>query len=238
MEKSKIVFDVPKCPACGKAHKYNLSIVRSPFMFNVSELDTPTEKQVRKLFTCPKTGTEFEGLVVLPDDPQNKIVSLNVEGLVEEEAGSTSAGTTVKVEQVQALSAHSQALYEAGKAILLDSLSAGREFCKFMIGTSTAAIPVYFGLLTFILPDQFKLGFVAGLIIALPPIGFLLASILFTLGYLPISGRFSLELPEEIQQALEKNLTHRQRFIWSGMAVFVLSTLLAIWAVIINLGVK
>jgi len=238
MEKSNEVFDVPRCPACGKAHKYSLAVIRSPYMFGVSETEAPAEKRARKLFTCPKTGTEFEGLVVLPDDPQRKIVSLNVEGLLDWESSPAKTDTSVEIQQVGALSPHSKALYEAGKAILLDSLSTGREFCKSMIGTSTGAIPLYLGLLTFLLPEKFVLGFAGGLTIAAPAIGFLLAAILFTLGYLPISGKFSLDLLDEIEQALEKSLAYRQRFIWSGMAMFIISTLLAIWAVIINLGIK
>jgi hypothetical protein len=144
----------------------------------------------------------------------------------------------VEVEQVGALSPHTKALYEAGKAILLDSLTTGREFCSSMIGTSTGAIPIYLGIITFLLPEKFALGFSSGLTIATPAIGFLLAATLFTFGYMPVSGKLSLELPEEIEQALEKNISHRKRFIWSGMAAFVISTLLAIGAIVINLGVK
>ena len=151
---------------------------------------------------------------------------------------SSKPAKTVEVQNVTAISPHSKALYEAGKAILLDSITTGREFCKSMIGTSTGAIPLYLGILIFLLPKDFALGIMGGLTIATPAIGFLLASSLFTLGYLPISGKFSLDLIEEIEQALERNLAYRKRFIWSGMAVFIVSTLLAIWAVIINIGVK
>jgi len=144
----------------------------------------------------------------------------------------------VEVQQVNVISPHSKALYETGKAILLDSVSTGREFCKSMIGTSTSAIPIYLGILTFLLPKEFQLGFGPGLTIAVPAIGFLIASTLFTLGYLPVSGKFSLDIVEEIEETLEKIISYRKRFIWSGLAVFILSTLLAIWAIIINIGVK
>lgn len=145
---------------------------------------------------------------------------------------------TVEVQEVSALSPHSEALLETGKAILKDSVTTGREFCKSMIGTSTGAIPVYLGILTFLLPKDFKLGIGAGATIAIPAMGFLLAATLFTLGYLPISGKFSLDIIEEIEAALEQNLAYRKRFIWSGMIVFIVSTLLAILAIIVNIGVK
>ncbi|GAP13825.1 hypothetical protein LARV_01581, partial [Longilinea arvoryzae] len=41
-----------------------------------------------------------------------------------------------------------------------------------------------------------------------------------------------------LHYSLEKIINYRKRFIWSGMAVFIVSTLLAILVIIINLGVK
>jgi len=151
---------------------------------------------------------------------------------------STKPTNTIEVQQVTVISPHSKALYEAGKAILLDSVTTGREFCKSMIGTSTGAIPLYLGILTFLLPKEFVLGPNAGITIAIPAIGLLLAATLFTWGYMPVSDKFSLDIIEEIEQALEKNIAHRRRFIWSGMALFIISTALAIQAIIINIGVK
>ena len=151
---------------------------------------------------------------------------------------SLSKSNTIEVQQVSALSPHSEALLETGKAILKDSVTTGREFCKSMIGTSTGAIPVYLGILTFLLPKEFKLGIGAGVTIAIPAIGFLIATTLFTLGYLPIAAKFSLDLIEEIEAALEKNIAYRKRFIWSGMTVFIISALLAILTIISNIGMK
>lgn len=144
----------------------------------------------------------------------------------------------VRVIQSTAISPHSKALYKVGESILSDSLESGRDFCRSMIGTSTGAIPVYLGILTFLLPEKFILGFGAGLTVAAPSIGFLIASALFTIGYLPVSGEISLDIVEEIERTLEKIINYRKRFIWSGMAVFIVSTLLAILVIIINLGVK
>ena len=144
----------------------------------------------------------------------------------------------VEVERVSAISPHSEALFEAGKAILKDSVVTGREFCKSMIRTATGAIPVYLGILVFILPEGFALGIGAGLTIAVPAVGFLIATTLFTIGYFPLSYKFSLDIIDEIEEALEKTIAYRQCFIRSGMVVFIVSTLLAILAIIINIGVK
>lgn len=144
----------------------------------------------------------------------------------------------IEVQHFSAISPHSKALYEVGKSILLESTAIGREFCKSMIGTSTSAIPIYLGILTFLLPENFILGVGAGITIAVPAIGFLLGAVLFTFGYMPLSDKFSLDIIEEIEQTLENNIMHRKRFIWSGLSVFFLSTVLAIWAIIVNIGVR
>jgi hypothetical protein len=42
------------------------------------------EKRARRLFTCPEKELDFEGVVILQDDPKNKIVSVTVEGAIKE----------------------------------------------------------------------------------------------------------------------------------------------------------
>jgi hypothetical protein len=144
----------------------------------------------------------------------------------------------VKVLYSAPISPHSKALYEAGKSILTDSLETGREFCKSMIGMSTGAIPIYLAILTFMLPEKYKLGFAAGGLIALPAIGFLIASLLFVIGYLPVSGEISLDDVDEIDRERTRIIRHRIAFIWSGFGLFMISTLGAIWAIFLNIGVR
>ena len=85
MEKSNEVFDVPKCPSCGKSHKYRMTVLRSNVLFGASDGDKPAEKRVRRIFICPEKGAKFEGIVILQDDPKNKIASITVEELIEED---------------------------------------------------------------------------------------------------------------------------------------------------------
>ncbi|MCB0103053.1 MAG: hypothetical protein KDD74_13480 [Anaerolineales bacterium] len=136
------------------------------------------------------------------------------------------------------ISPHSKALYEAGKTILMDSLETGREFCKSMISISTGAIPIYLGILTFILPEKYQLGYAAGGLIAIPAIGFLITSLIFVIGYLPISGEISLDDVDEIDRERIRIIRHRSKFIWIGFVLFILSTLGAITAIIVNIGVR
>jgi hypothetical protein len=144
----------------------------------------------------------------------------------------------VKIVDIDGISPHNKALYEAGKAILVDSINIAREFCKFMIGTSIGAIPIYLGLLKYFLPENYSLGKIAGFTIAFPALVFLLASILFTLGYLPGKSEFSLDIVEEIKENRDIILNRLNRFIWIGLFVFILGLVLAIGSIIVNIGVR
>lgn len=146
--------------------------------------------------------------------------------------------SVVKVAYAEIISPHSKALYESGKKILIDTIDVGREFCKYMIQTSLSAIAVFLGVLTFLLPEKFVLGIAAGGLIALPAIGFLIASILFSIGYLPSSGSISLNDLDEIESERLKLISRQLKFIWSGSTVFILSILGSIYAIIKNIGVK
>jgi len=136
------------------------------------------------------------------------------------------------------VSPHSKALYEAGKSLLIDSITTAREFCKSMITISTGAIPIYLGMLSYLLPKDYSLGVGAGITIAFPAIGFLIAAIIFVGGYLPITSKFSLDIIDEIEHERDKVIIHRSRFIWAGVVVFIISTLSAISAIVVNIGAR
>jgi hypothetical protein len=144
----------------------------------------------------------------------------------------------IEIQNALAITPHSEALYDAGKQMLISSISTGRDFCKVMIGTSTSAIPIYIAILTFILPKEFKLGIAGGFTIAIPAIGFLIAATLFSLGYMPSSSKFSLDNIDEIENERSRTIKSLINFIYWGLGAFVISTLLSISAVIINIGVK
>lgn len=131
---------------------------------------------------------------------------------------SANAKNTVVVTDI---SPHNKALYEAGKSLLIDSVKTGRDFCKFMIGVATGAIPTYLGLLKFTLTGNAVLSrtILIGLI---PPVLFLLATVLFVVGFFPQTSKFSLDLIEEIERERSKTISRRQRFAVSGFVVFCL----------------
>lgn len=139
-----------------------------------------------------------------------------------------------------AISPHSKAVYETGKAILIDSVTASREFCKSMIGISASAIPLYLGILSYLLPKDYVLGVTAGVTITIPAVGFLVATVIFVIGYAPIIKyyHFSLDIIDEIEGVREQIIIRHNRFVVTGLVIFMLSTLFAIIAVIINIGAR
>jgi hypothetical protein len=94
---------------------------------------------------------------------------------------------------------HNEALYEAGKKLLIDSVDVGREFCKTMITTCFSAIPIYLSLLQLGLPKGYQGDLRTGIVFVIPAIFYLLGAVLAVIGYMPSVGSFSLDLPEEIE---------------------------------------
>jgi hypothetical protein len=216
-----------KCPLCGNSHTYILDVQRSLYLFGAKG----NVKKIRRLFTCPDKNETFESVLEMKEDDRGTITKMTVMGIDKKDKNGQQPYPTP-------ISPHSKALYEAGTSILIDSLETGREFCKSMIGMSTGAIPIYLGILTFMLPEKYNLGFAAGGLIALPAISFLIASLLFVIGYLPVSGEISLDDVDEIDRERTRIIRHRVRFIWSGFGLFMISTLGAIWVIFVNIGVR
>jgi hypothetical protein len=142
------------------------------------------------------------------------------------------------VENIGALTPHNKALYEAGKSLLVDSITTAREFCKSMIGISTGAIPIYLGILSLLFPEHYTLKIPGGIALAVPAVGFLVAAVVFIFGYLPITANFSLDVIEEIQSIRLRIIKQKRTFIIIGVILFAVSTLWAIISIIVNIGVR
>lgn len=145
-----------------------------------------------------------------------------------------SVDAETKVSNVQPITPHNQALYEAGKKLLEDSIDAGREFCKFMITTSTAGIPIYLALLKVVLPETYRPTMAVGVFLLLPAITFLVAAIVSVTGYLPRVAAFSLDLPGDIDKARTATIERRRKFALIAVALFTLAAIadaaIAVWA--------
>jgi hypothetical protein len=98
---------------------------------------------------------------------------------------------------VAKVSPHSKAIYEAGKKLLTDSIENCKDFCKSMITICTAAIPIYLALLKLTGIEKFDYANLSKTLIVfflLPPFLYLVSCITFILGYLPRTGKFSLDI--------------------------------------------
>lgn len=143
----------------------------------------------------------------------------------------------IKLERVFAVTPHNRALYEAGKTLLIESISTGKEFCKFMISVSTGAIPIYLGLLKFVLPESFTFSIWQITLATVPTILFLIASVVFAVGYFPRSGRLSLDIVDEIERERTRMIRIRTILGWAGFSIFLIGVLIAIASVFIFINV-
>lgn len=133
--------------------------------------------------------------------------------------------TPTKVENLKAVTPHNKALQDIGKLMLLESVTVGREFCKFMITLSISAIPIYLALLKLVINEKYILIFSQGMLIVIPPVAYLASSIIFMLGYYPNVGNFSLDLPGEIENERLKIISRRKKqSIW-GICIFIFATI-------------
>jgi hypothetical protein len=151
--------------------------------------------------------------------------------------------TTTKTEnadieptEVQDITPHNKALYEAGKKLLVDSVDVGREFCKFMTTTTLGAIPIYLALLKLVLPKDYSLQSQDEVVFLLPPLSFLAASVLFVLGYFPHKGLLSLDLPAEIERERSTTIRRRDRYAISAFTIFCMGVVYGSWVLVNRLS--
>lgn len=117
---------------------------------------------------------------------------------------------------------HNRALYEAGKSLLIDSVKTGMEFCKFMIGVATGAIPTYLALLKLAVPGAAQFSQTTILVALIPPVLFLFAAVVFVIGFFPRTSQFSLDIVDEIDRERNKTIARRRWCAIIGFAAFCL----------------
>jgi hypothetical protein len=143
----------------------------------------------------------------------------------------------IKVIRVSPISHHNITILEAGKKILLDSVDVSRNFCNEMIITSTSAIAIYLGLLKFIRPEYYEkvdLSVYESILIMIPAFLFLIASVIFSIGYYPRKKKISLDSIESIENARDSIIDIREKLSFIGLSVFSLGVVMAIIIIIIN----
>lgn len=148
----------------------------------------------------------------------------------------TGEGNRAELEDVQDITPHNKALYEAGKKLLVDSVDVGREFCKFMTTTTLGAIPTYLALLKLVLPKDHSLQAWDEVRFLVPALLFLSSSIIFVLGYFPQKGQLSLDLPAEIER--ERGVTIRRRYLFAvaGFSILCVAVVYGSWLLVSHLA--
>lgn len=142
----------------------------------------------------------------------------------------------IEVTAVGPRSPHNEGLYEAGKALMVESVEVGRDFCKSMIGIATGAIPIYVALVGLAVGKDFRPSPGEGVVLALAPAVLLGAATAFAVGYFPKRSTFSLDLPAEIDAARAATLD--KRMLWStvGFGLLMLGIALAVAGVFYGLS--
>lgn len=97
-----------------------------------------------------------------------------------------------------------------------------------MISVSTGAIPIYLGLLKFVLPERHVFSFQQIVLAVVPAILFLIALVVFAVGYFPRSGRLSLNIVDEIERERTGTIRTRTILAWIGFGIFLTGVLVTI----------
>lgn len=142
-------------------------------------------------------------------------------------AGAEDEQAIIEVEGVCEISPQNQVLYDTGKELIRQSLTVGRNYCRFMITTSLSAIPIFLSLIAFTIPDQTTLDTSTKICLIIPVILFLTASLVFTWGYFPVVESFSLDIIEEIEAVRSKTIRKRYVLTRFGIALFLVAVLAA-----------
>lgn len=129
------------------------------------------------------------------------------------------------IQNVSQLTPHSKAVLELGKSLYSDSINKTGDYCKFMISISTGAIPIFIGLLKLILPKNIQLQSFQHTISFIPCLFFLIATGIFTFGFMPHKVDYSIDLIEDIENARERIIKRRVKLIIIGFLFFITGTI-------------
>jgi hypothetical protein len=143
----------------------------------------------------------------------------------------------IGIDDIQPVTPHNKALYEAGTALLTETVEVGREFCKSMIGTAAAAIPIYLSLVGLAVGKDYRPETLEGAALLAAPALFLVAMATFAIGYFPVKSSFSLDVAEEIEDMRVRAADHRLKYAKSGFALLALGVIAAVGGALYALSI-
>lgn len=137
--------------------------------------------------------------------------------------------TDILPESVELLSPQNEIIFEIGKEMLKSSINTAREFCKFMITVCLGAIPIYLGLLNFVLSENVILSTNNLIMFVIPLFFYFLSAIIFILGYFPQVDYFSVDIIDEIKNVYDKTVAKRKKIIKMGIVAFFAGNFFAVF---------
>jgi len=140
----------------------------------------------------------------------------------------------VEVVAVGMLTESDKALLEAGKKLLVDSIDVGREYCKYMIGVASGAIPVYVAVLKLGVADKYVPSAGTYVLWAVPAILFLLSSLAFSIGYFPGRTHIAIDNMASITEARTAIIDRRRCWSITGVVLFSAGVLIGLYAIFVH----
>jgi hypothetical protein len=221
------VYRVEECARCGKPHSLNLEVIfehaQEVALFGGSENLGPRSKNVRRWdvsYLCEETGEPALAKFELAVDPGLTIVRVRplksgepLIQLTNQNEGARSGDRSTRSPAAADLLRQDLAEW------IKTSSSTPRDYCKAMVTTSTAAIPVLFTLLKFLGYETANQTWVAiaGSIIAglmlLAAVGFILA----------MRPRFEIIDVEGFEEWRSRRLARMNLFIGAATIIFVIA---------------
>lgn len=164
-----IDFEVPRCPRCESTHRYKLKVLSPDEQRGELKvlLFGGAGSKTEVLFTCLEKNTSFSYHVPTPADSEV-----------------TGVATDAEVEQFLKEPVIKSPLGNEFSDWIKNSRAVAVDYCKSMVTTSSAAIPIYFSILKFLGYDGDN-EVTATRALVLPPILFFIAAIIFVVALRP-----------------------------------------------------
>lgn len=126
----------------------------------------------------------------------------------------------VGVRNVAPLSAHDAAVLDAGRALIVGAIDAGRDLCKTMITVASGAIPVHVGLIGLTARPDLHPGALTPPLALVGPTLYLASVGAFAYGYFPALSEVSLDDLTRMRAVYEATIARRYKWAKIGFGLF------------------
>lgn len=222
------VITIQTCPKCGKSHDYTLQIhFRIKVLFfggrskSSKPLGTSQAKQAPNQWEvtliCPQTNEQFAYQVEVT--PQRAEEIIEVIPMLNQDLPASPAEPPVQWLGVDMAQIEAQEWMKS-------SATNARDFCKTMLTTTTAAIPLFFAVVKYLGSDQLPTS-VPKWVSAAPPVLFLLSAAIFVLALHPQAGMAATV--QEFLRFRNERIHWMNKFIWVGTGLFGLGIVVSLF---------